>query len=389
MRFRVERDEFTDAVAWTARTLPSRATTHMQVLAGLLLDATGDALRVAAFDYEVAAQCEVDATVSEEGRALVNGKMLADIARSLPAAPVDLEIDGSRLAVRCGTARFALPMLPVDDYPTLPSMPTTVGTIEGPVFAAAVAQVAVAAGRDDTLPVLTGIKVEIDGKRMTLAATDRYRLAARDVDWSPVDGQVETAALIPAKTMQDVAKTLAGSGTVTVALGNGPSGETLAGFACGRKQTTTRLLDGKFPPYRKLLPDTSPLIAQVDIPPLSAAAKRVALVAPKTAPVQLTFRGPDTSGELNGTLTLEAGQGSEAQASETLPVVYDGPELTVAYNPAYLLDALNAVEGDVARFGWVSAEDMQVSAAKPSLLTGPDGDLADYRYLLMPIRLNG
>ncbi|ABD09397.1 DNA polymerase III, beta subunit [Frankia casuarinae] len=402
MKFRVERDEFTEAVAWTARTLPSRPTTQLQVLSGLLLDATGPILKIAAYDYEVAAQCTVHATVSEEGRGLVNGKLLAEITRALPAAPVDLGIDGTRLVITCGNARFALPMLPVDDYPALPAMPPITGHIEGSAFAAAVSQVAIAAGRDDTLPVLTGVRIEIEGDTLTLAATDRYRLAVRTLKWRPsetaagpdedgvtgVDGPPPTpvtVALVPARTLLDTAKSLSGSGVeVSIALGTGPSGETLAGFAGSTRQTTTRLLDGSFPPYRKLLPDSSPLIAQLEIAPLQEAVKRVALVAAKTAPVQLTF-SPDH-------LVLEAGTGGEAQATETLPVTYDGPELSVAFNPSYLLDALGALESDVVRIGFASAEDPAVAANKPAILTGKaddDGEVPDYRYLLMPIRLHG
>lgn len=395
MKFRVERDEFTEAVAWTARTLPSRPTTQLQVLSGLLLDATGPMLKVAAYDYEVAAQGTVHATVSEEGRALVNGKLLAEITRALPAAPVDLGIDGTRLVITCGNARFALPMLPVDDYPALPAMPPVTGHIEGAAFAAAVAQVAIAAGRDDTLPVLTGVRIEIEGDTLTLAATDRYRLAVRTLKWRPsepagdVDPDAEAdpvrVALVPARTLLDTAKSLSGSGVeVSIALGTGPSGETLAGFAGSTRQTTTRLLEGQFPPYRKLLPDSSPLIAQLEIALLQEAVKRVALVAAKTAPVQLTF-SPDH-------LVLEAGTGGEAQATETLPVTYDGPELSVAFNPSYLLDALGALESDVVRVGFASAEDPAVAANKPAILTGKaddDGEIPDYRYLLMPIRLHG
>jgi DNA polymerase-3 subunit beta len=398
MKFRVERDEFTEAVAWTARTLPSRPTTQLQVLSGLLLDATGPMLKVAAYDYEVAAQSTVHATVSEEGRALVNGKLLAEITRALPAAPVDLSIDGTRLVITCGNARFVLPMLPVDDYPALPAMPPVTGHIEGSAFAAAVAQVAIAAGRDDTLPVLTGVRIEIEGDTLTLAATDRYRLAVRTLKWRPAEDSADegdaapaapvTVALVPARTLLETAKSLSGSGVeVSIALGTGPSGETLAGFSGSTRQTTTRLLEGQFPPYRKLLPDSSPLIAQLEIALLQEAVRRVALVAAKTAPVQLSF-SPDH-------LVLEAGTGGEAQATETLPVTYDGPELAVAFNPSYLLDALGALESDVVRIGFASADDPAVAANKPAILTGKadDGDgggeLPDYRYLLMPIRLHG
>ncbi len=385
MKFRVERDDFTDAVAWTARTLPTRATSQLQVLAGLMLDATGPSLKVSAFDYEVAAQCGVTATIGEEGRALVSGKLLAEITRALPSAPVELATDGTRVVLTCGNARFTLPTMSVDDYPTLPPMPAATGHIEGAAFAGAVSQVAVAAGKDDTLPVLTGVRLEIAGETLTLAATDRYRLAVRTMKWRPTADDVEGVAMVPARTLSDTAKALAGSGAeVAIALGSGPSGEALAGFTGGDRQTTTRLVDGSFPPYQRLLPDSSPLTAQIEISPFAEAVKRVALVAARTAPVQLSFSAEH--------LVLEAGAGGEAQARETLPIGYDGPDLSIAFNPTYLLDGLNAVESDVVYIGFASADDADEAAKKPAILTGKapdDGEVPDYRYLLMPIRLSG
>jgi len=384
MKFRVERDEFTDAVAWTARTLPARPTTQLQVLSGLMLDAGDDGLKIAAFDYEVAAQCGVAATIADEGRVLVSGKLLAEITRALPSAPIDLATDGSRVVLTCGNARFTLPTMAVEDYPSLPPMPEVTGHIEGGAFAAAVGQVAVAAGRDDTLPVLTGVRVEITGDILTLAATDRYRLAVRRLSWRPAAAEAEGVAMVPARTLLDTAKSLsAGGAEVAVALGVGPSGEALAGFSGAGRETTTRLVEGQFPPYQRLLPDSSPLTAQIEIAPLTEAVKRVALVAARTAPVHLNF-SPDH-------LVLEAGTGGEAQAQETLSITYDGPELAIAFNPSYLLDGLGALEDDIVRIGFASATDAEVAANKPAILTGKaaeDGAVPDYRYLLMPIRLS-
>ena len=387
MRFRVERDEFTEAVAWTARSLPSRTATaaQQQVLTGLLLDASGPGLVVAAFDYEVAAQAKLDATIDEEGRALAPGKMLAEITKQLPAAPVEVWTDGTGLVISCGNARFTLRTMPVDEYPTLPPLPPITGYIEGSVFGAAAQQVAVAAGKDDTLPVLTGVRLEIEGDALTLAATDRYRLAVRTLRWRPESPEAAGVALIPARTLLETARSLAGGGVeVAIALGTGPSGEALVGFAGNQRQTTTRLVEGQFPPYRKLLPDSCPLIASVGKSALLEAVKRVALVAPKTAPVKLAFSEDH--------LQLEAGSnGGEAQASETLPAGYTGPDLEVAFNPAYLQDALNAIESDQVEFGFASAEDAEIAAKKPAILTGKatGEDTPDYRYLLMPIQLPG
>lgn len=385
MKFRVERDELADAVVWTARTLPTRPTSQLQVLAGLLLESTAGGLRLSAFDYEVAARAEISASVAEEGRVLVSGRLLAEITRSLPAAPVEVSVDGSRAVLTCGSARFTLPTLPVEDYPALPGLPPVTGRAGSAAFAAAVGQVAIAAGRDDTLPVLTGIRVEIDGERLTLAATDRYRLAVRQLAWRPEDEEASGTALVPARTLADAAKTLAGAGAeVAVAVGSGPSGEALAGFACGDRETSTRLIDGQFPDYRRLLPASSPLSAEVEIAPLVEAVKRVSLVAARTAPVLLTF-GPDE-------LVLEAGTGGEAQAREAVPLQFDGPELSIAFNPGYLLDGLGALESDTVCVGFASADDPLEAAKKPAVFTGKSSEAPgdpDYRYLLMPVRLAG
>jgi DNA polymerase-3 subunit beta len=379
MKFRVERDEFSDAVAWTARTLPTRSPSQLQVLAGLLLDASDGGVSLAAFDYEVAARSGVTAVVAEPGRALVSGRFLAELTRTLPSAPVEVATDGTRVVLTCGNARFTLPTMPVEDYPALPPLPPVTGHIEGSAFAAAVAQVHIAAGRDDTLPVLTGVRIEIEGERIVLAATDRYRLAVRELQWRPADPKAEAIALIPARTLADTAKSMSGSGVeIAIALGTGPAGESLAGFAGAGRTTTTRLVEGQFPPYRKLLPEVSPLTAEVE------AVKRVQLAATRGQPVvRLTFT--------DSALKLEAGKGSgEAEAYETLTAVYDGEELSVAFNPQYLLDGLGAIESDTVRVGF-SSDDPDESSRKPAILTGKatDTEEPDYRYLLMPVRLSG
>ncbi len=382
MRFRVERDELTDAVTWVARTLPTRPTTQLQVLAGLLLETSETGLRLSAFDYEVAAWCEINASIAQEGRALVSGRLLAEIVRSLPAAPVELEIEPSRAVLTCGSSRFTLPTLPVEDYPALPGLPAVTGRLGSSAFASAVSQVAIAAGRDDTLPVLTGVRIEIAGEKLTLASTDRYRLAVRELVWRPEDPEVTGTALIPARTLADAAKALAAAGAETsVAIGSGPSGEALAGFTCGARHSTTRLIDGQFPDYRRLLPPTSPLSAEIEVSPLVDAARRVSLVAARTAPVMLTFSA--------GEVVLEAGAGGEAQAREALAANYEGPTLSIAFNPGYLLDGLGALDSDSVRVGFAT-DDPAEAPRKPAVFTGKSTDAGpDYRYLLMPVRLSG
>jgi DNA polymerase-3 subunit beta len=374
MKIRVERDVLADAVAWAARILPQK--TQLPVLAGLRLDAdTSGALRLSGFDYEVSAEAELDVTVAEAGAVLVPGRLLADITRSLPSQPVDLATDGSRVQLTCGSARFTLPTLPLDEYPTLPSMPAVAGTIGSDAFAAAVASVAVAAGRDDTLPVLTGIRVELEGEELTRAATDRYRLAVRTLRWKPSDPGLSATALVPARTLAESAKSLTSGAEVTLALSSGAAGEGLLGLTGATRRTTTRLLDGEFPKYRSLLPDSSSATAAVDTGALTDAVRRVSLVASRTSPVRLSFSADG--------LVLEAGGLDEAEAAEALPATFDGEPLTIAFNPAYLLDGLGAIDSDEARLSFTGP-------TKPAILTGKSGeDSGDYRYLLMPVRLAG
>ncbi len=370
MKARVERGDLTDAAAWAVRAVPNRPT--IPILSGVLVVADPTGLAVTGFDFEQGARIRVDAAVAEAGRVLVSGRLLAEISRALPGAPVDLESEGSRLVVTCGSSRFELPTMPVEDYPQLPELPPVSGRITAASFAAAVGQVALAAGKDDTLPALTGVRVEIDGEQVTLAATDRYRLAVRELRWRPEGdaGDLPAAALIPARTLADTAKAFAGSDAeVTVAFAG--AGESLVGFAAGDRITTTRLLDGEFPRYRSLLPSGSNAWAEFDIADVVDAVRRVRLVLARTSPVRLSF----TSDEV----VLDAGSGDEAQARERLSVHYEGEPMTIAFNPDYLLDGLTALDSDTARMSFTEP-------SKPTVLTGKS---ADYRYLLMPVRLMG
>jgi DNA polymerase III subunit beta len=374
VKFRVERDVLAEAVAWAARSLPARP--PVPVLAGLMLDARDGRLVLSSFDYEVSARVEVAADITDPGVALVSGRLLADISRSLPARPVDLTTDGAKVVVTCGSSRFTLLTLPVEDYPALPEMPGASGSLRGDVFAAAVSQVSVAAGRDDTLPVLTGVRLEIEGERITMAATDRYRLAVRDLAWTPEQSGLSAVALVPARTLSDTAKALATADKVTVALAGATGGEGLVGFEGGGRRTTSRLLDGEFPKYKSLLPSESASVATVETASLVESVRRVALVAERNTPIRLTLG--------DGMATLEAGSSDEAQASESIEAGIEGEALTIGFNPQYLLDGLGAIEAPVAQFAFTQP-------TRPAVLTGltaVDGEPnLDYRYLLMPVRL--
>ncbi len=374
MKIRVERDTLADAVAWAARTLPSRPS--LPVLAGLVLTADSEGLTLSSFDYEVSARVMINADVEVPGTTLVSGRLLADIARSLPGAPVTLVSEGTRIVITCGRSSFTLPTLPVEDYPQLPAMPSSSGEINAAVFAEAVAQVAIAAGKDDTLPTLTGIRMEIEGQSITLAATDRYRLAVRNFTWTPASSAISMNALIPARTLAETAKALANGQGVTLALA--AAGEGLIGFEGNGRRTTTRLLDGEFPKYRTLLPSESAGVATIEVAALTDAVKRVALVAERNTPVRLSFEGSE--------VILRAGTGEDAQANEAVESLLDGDDIEIAFNPTYLLDGLAALDAPYARMSFTQS-------TRPAVLTGaadPTSELRDdYRYLLMPVRLTG
>jgi DNA polymerase-3 subunit beta len=379
VKFRVDKESLADSVAWAARTLPTRPS--LPQLSCLLVEATSDQLTLSGFDYETSARVTLPAEVSDDGTALVSGRLLADICRSLPDRPVDVVLDGAKVSLTCGSSRFSLQTVPVEDYPTLPELPEIAGVIEAADFAEAVGQAVTAAGRDDMLPVLTGVRVELEGTTVSLLATDRFRLSSRDLEWRPERTDVSARALVPSRVLADLAKALPGGSTVTIALA--ADGEGLIGFEVGVnggvRRTTTRLIDGTFPNVRQIFPGSTDVDARVDLPHLIDAVKRVALVAGRNTPVRLTF-SPDQ------VVTLEAGNGEEAQASESLEAKVDGDPITIGFNPGYLLEGLGAIRAPYVQIG-------MTQPTRPATfggLTEVDGELDPrFRYLLMPLRIQG
>ncbi|MEV4627569.1 DNA polymerase III subunit beta [Micromonospora sp. NPDC049523] len=375
MKFRVERDALADAVAWTAKSLPNRPS--VPVLAGVMLRVAEGSLHVSGFDYEVSSQVTVDVQADADGAALVSGRLLAEITKALPAKPVDIAAVGSHLELVCGSARFTLPTMPVEDYPTLPEMPASAGTIDAAAFASAVSQVAIAAGRDETLPMMTGVRIELNGSTLAMLATDRYRLALREMQWQPDDPEISLNALVPAKTLHDTAKTLGPTGgQVVMALAQGAAGEGMIGFAGGTRRTTSRLLDGaNYPPVRSLFPSSHNAEARVAVSGLIEVVKRVSLVAERTTPVLLSFSSDG--------LVVEAGGTEDARASEAMEATFTGEPLTIGFNPGYLIDGLQNLGAATAVFSFVDA-------FKPAVISpsGEDGEvIPGYRYLIMPIRV--
>ncbi|GGY34924.1 DNA polymerase III subunit beta [Streptomyces omiyaensis] len=366
MEIRIDSAVLTEAVEWAARVLPARS--PMPVLGGLLLEASQDGrLSVFGLDHEASARVEVEAETVVPGRALVLGRRLLDICKVLPRGRTALAVEDARLSVTSGDVRFGLSLLPLDAHPAAPALPPVLGEVDGAAFAEAVGQVTAAAGRDDSLPVLTGIRLALDGPVMTLAATDRYRYAVRTLEWHPGAGAVPAAGadvVVPARRLAETARSLAGAGRTRIGLDAHSIGFERAGL-----RTTARLLDGRLPRHDKLFALGDHAVAVTGRAALVEAVKRVAVVAEGDSPVQLAFDGT--------ALRLRAGYEDDV-ASQRLPAALDGAEaLTVAFNPGYLLDALT-------RF---TAEDVRLHLLGPgqrALLTDGPGD--HHRHLLMSVK---
>jgi DNA polymerase-3 subunit beta len=373
MKFTIEQNKLVDVVNWVSRSLSTRPI--QTALLGIVIDADANKVVLSGSDLETASRASTDADVATPGKVLVPGKLLADISRSLPNKPVTIQLDGTRVLVNAGSAKFTLPVLPIQEYPNLPEMPEALGTIDAELFNQAVAQVSTAAGKDDSLPSLTGVHVEVNGENITMAATDRYRLAVRELSFNPARPNTEAVALIRARTLHDAAKTLATSKNVNIALAPASSNDRLAGFQTESKSTTTRLLDGTFPPYRHLLPQESLTTTVIEVAPFLEAVRRVALVTDKTIPLKLTFTG--------NSVTLEAGGGDEAQANEVFEINKTGEDLSIAFNPNYLLDGLHAISAPYAQISFNTASKAAILMGKPSL----DAAAVDnFKYLLMPTK---
>ncbi|MEU4576641.1 DNA polymerase III subunit beta [Nonomuraea sp. NPDC023979] len=363
MKLTIHRDDLAAAVTWAARAVPQRPTTP--ILAGVLITADNDKVTVSGFDYDTSADATTSADVAEPGRALVSGRLLAHVVAALPAKPVEVALTGTELELRCGGAEFALNTLPVEDYPTLPQPPAPLGQVDAAALRTALAQVTPAASPDETLIMLTGVRIDIDEHGLEMAATDRYRIAARRIDWQPTTDSPAVGVVVPAKTLRDVGKHLH-DGPVAVG-----ADDALFSLTSGGRRMVTRLLDTEFVKYRNsfaLL--NAPHLARVDAAPLIEAIKRVTLVADKNTPVRLAFTGEQVE--------VSAGGGDLGRGNEAVPCTLDGTdEVAVSFMPQFILDGLAGVPGDVATISMLEPH-------KPVLVTGDDDPT--YRYVAMSLR---
>lgn len=372
MKFEVARDIFTEAVSWVAKTIPNRPA--MPVLAGLKISAKKEGIiSLISRDSDITSHIDIEAAVDEDGEVLVNGRLLAEVCRNLPNKPINIELDGTQVELECGSARFSLKTMAMDDYSEIPSLPPVIGTVDGNEWQEAVSQVTIAASNDDTLPMLVSVCLEIDGNEISLMATDRYRLALREITWQPEDKQIKQRILVRASRLLEIAKSLGTAGTIEISLDN-LENPVLIGFSGGGKQNTVQLIDGEYPLVRTLFPEEVEGYAVVDRQLMADAIKRSKVVVEKNSAVCLSFTEKQ--------LVIEAGQGDMAQASEALPVELNGEEISLSFNPSFLSDGLSAMNSQNFRFSYTQS-------TKPAVIS-PENEKGEvdesFKILMMPVR---
>jgi DNA polymerase-3 subunit beta len=353
-----------EALAAAGRAVSTRAS--LPVLSGVRLELSGDQLRVTGSDLDTTISATVKVAGAGDGQAVINAKLVTDIVRALPEGSVELAVENDEATITAGRSQFSVRTIPASEFPNLVEPSGDAVTVDGAHFAAAVRQVVSAASNDENRPILRGVQMEAEDGGVKLVATDSYRLAVRDLPGTTLLEE-GGSVLVPRQALQELLRMLSGSEeALTVRLG-----ERDAAFEVGGSYLITRLIDGQFPNYRNLIPESQPNKMTVGREALIEAAKRVRVVArDASTPVRLTMKP--------GSLELSASTQDYGTAFEQLDVDYQGEELTVAFNPEYLVAGLEAATGDE-----VTLE--SVDALRPALLRSTDD--ADYRYVLMPVRI--
>lgn len=375
MRFTVDRDVFNEAVSFTAKLLPQRPT--QPILSGVLLVAEGESVELGTFDYETSSKTSVKADILEPGRALVSGRLLAEIASKLPHSDVTVTREDDRILIRCGSASFSLPSMPVEEYPQIPEIAEASGSVDASTFAEAIAQVSLAASKEDVTPVITGVQFEIEEGTLTLTATDRYRVATRGIDWSPAGETSAINALVPAKIVTEVGKTFGNDSTVHITIVKEQDRELIA-FRGGSKTVTSVLIKGNYPPVQRLFPEIVDNYAVVSTNEIIEAVGRVGLVLEREAALRFSFS--------EGSVQLEGAGSESARANETADAHLVGDEMVVSLKPQFLLDGLRSAHAEYARIGFTRTD----NPAKPGpvLISGQhsrdEQTSASFKYLLQP-----
>jgi DNA polymerase-3 subunit beta len=342
----------------------------VQALSGVKLSATNTGAELLATDMEMGLRVPLPGEVGRPGEAVAPGRLLLDVVRALPAENVSVELRAAEqdLEIISGAARFHLRTLRVEDFPALPSpSEDSRVTVPAGAFVETIAKVARSASRDETRPILTGILVSASGQELRMVATDSYRLSVKETQLDePLNGSFE--ANVPARALQELARIAQQADAEELAIS---AGANQVVFEVGGIVLSSRLIDGQFPNYRQLLPESVEHELRLSSAEFADVVRRVSLLAQKNAPLRLSFR--------EGEVTVSAQTPDVGEASEALPVPYQGEDFEIGFNPEFLRDGLESVDsGDLLM--------KLISPLRPGLIESADG--GGFVYLIMPIRLN-
>lgn len=363
MKFRCERDVLLDALSTAGRAVGGRAGTV--ALSGLHLELVGDTLRVTGSDLDLTITQQVVVSGGTDGVVVIPSKLIADIVRALGPGAVDVTVESEEVQITAGRSEFSMRTIPADDFPKVGAPAAAEVTLEGTALTEALKQVVKAASSDDARPILTGVLLAAENDGLRLVSTDSYRLAVRDLPGTSVlDG--DQSVLVPSRALAELTRVLGDSETAALRLG-----ERDASFEVGSTNVMTRLIEGDFPNYRGLIPESYPNKLTVNRGELMDAVRRVRLMAQEATPIRLSMSADG--------LELVAVTQDVGQAQEVIDATYEGDELTVAFNPDYLIDGIEVTTGDEVTL-------QTVDPLKPAVLRGADSE--DFLYLLMPVRVS-
>jgi DNA polymerase III subunit beta len=368
MKFQADREVLSDAISFVVRMLSPKP--QLPQLSGVMITAENNQVVLSVFDYEVAAKVEIAAAVDTPGKVLVQARLLAEIVSKLPADTVAFNLSDSRLGLSSGSSKFTLSAMSTSDYPEVPQIPAGGSKVSASDFAHSVAQVAVAASREEVTPVLTAVMITASAKELTMVATDRFRVAVKSLPWQGSASDKEI--LIPAKVLQEIAKTFANQGDLEVSFSS--SDRELVGFSAGSKSVSTATIKGKYPAVLQLFPSATDHFAILKTHDISDATKRVALVVDREKPLRYKFSDSE--------LTLESIGSDVAEASEQVQCSLNGEETVVSLRPQFLSDALSGIDGDNVKISFTQ-NPSNPNKPGPVLITPSSGD-ANYKYLLQP-----
>lgn len=368
MKLTTKREDLVSKLSIVSRAVSTRAAT--QALSGVLLTTTEGRLTLSATDLDLGLETALDADVTAEGSVLLPGRLLAEVARSLADQTVEIESREAEhdVEIHSGSSSFHLRVLPAEDFPKLPSAEgATALKISAKALEASIDLVARAASRDDMRPVLTGVFVAAGGDEMTMVATDSYRLAVKRTELeAELGGEID--ANIPARALRELGRILSSEGVEEASISLLAN---QAVFEAGAITLTTRLIEGQFPNYRQLLPESYEHDVRLPRSEFLDVTRRVSQLAQRNAPLRLSF--------VPGELTVAAETPDVGDAEETMPAAFEGEPLEIGFNPEFLKEGIESVEGEEVLL-------RLISPLRPGLLQPVEGE--DFRYLVMPIRLN-